>query len=225
MNVRFFAGTKKEYLSLATHNPQALYFCADTQELYWGDMCLSDGIRVVETKADLPSLDTAADGIVYYVTKTRNAYTLSPDRTYWIQTIYAPVHKAEEVDESEVYETVTTVGLVRDLINKLRDDIAKDLENIEVPELDNYALKSDLADKANVDHNHNDLYEAKGAAEAVKNELLNGAGDAFNTLKELGDLIKDNVEAIDALESLAAGKADKDHEHTQYLTADNIIFN
>ena len=54
-----------------------------------------------------------------------------------------------------------------------------------------------------------DLYEVKGAAEAVKNELLNGAGEAYDTLKELGDLIKTNVDAIDALETIATGKVSK----------------
>lgn len=51
-------------------------------------------------------------------------------------------------------------------------------------------------------------------AENVKNDLLNGAGGAYDTLKELGDLIDENTDAIDALEAVAAGKADKVHTHT-----------
>jgi hypothetical protein len=54
---------------------------------------------------------------------------------------------------------------------------------------------------------------ATNAANAVKNDLLNGAGDAYDTLKELGDLIVDNQDAIDALETVATGKADKIHTH------------
>jgi len=54
---------------------------------------------------------------------------------------------------------------------------------------------------------------ASTAAAAVKNDLLNGAGEAYDTLKELGDLIGDNADAIDALETVAAGKADKSHTH------------
>ncbi len=61
------------------------------------------------------------------------------------------------------------------------------------------------------------LTEAKSyadtAATKVKNDLLNGAGTAYDTLKELGDLISENVDAIDALETVAAGKADKTHSH------------
>lgn len=45
------------------------------------------------------------------------------------------------------------------------------------------------------------------SAENVKNDLLNGAGEAYDTLKELGDLINENVDAINALEAIAAGKA------------------
>ena len=54
---------------------------------------------------------------------------------------------------------------------------------------------------------------ADSAANAIKNDLLNGAGGAYDTLKELGDLIDDNTDAIDALETVAAGKADKTHSH------------
>jgi hypothetical protein len=39
----------------------------------------------------------------------------------------------------------------------------------------------------------------------LKNELLGGAGEAFDTLKELQQIIEDNREGIDALEALAAG--------------------
>lgn len=54
---------------------------------------------------------------------------------------------------------------------------------------------------------------ATNAATAVKNDLLNGAGTAYDTLKELGDLIDDNKDAIDALEDIASGKANADHDH------------
>ena len=60
---------------------------------------------------------------------------------------------------------------------------------------------------------------ADSAATTVKNDLLNGAGDAYDTLKELGDLITENTNALDVLETVATGKADADHTHEgQYLT-------
>lgn len=54
---------------------------------------------------------------------------------------------------------------------------------------------------------------ATTAANTVKNDLLNGAGTAYDTLKELGDLIVDNQDAIEALETIASGKADATHSH------------
>lgn len=84
------------------------------------------------------------------------------------------------------------------------------------------------AGKSDSTHNHDTAYDAKGAAASalasaktyadsvaatVKNDLLNGAGTAYDTLKELGDLIVDNADAIEALETIASGKADASHSH------------
>jgi hypothetical protein len=64
---------------------------------------------------------------------------------------------------------------------------------------------------------NNNLTEAKqyadDVAKNVKNDLLNGAGDAYDTLKELGTLIDENTDAIGALETVATGKADSVHTH------------
>ncbi len=43
------------------------------------------------------------------------------------------------------------------------------------------------------------------AKQAVKNDLLGGAGTAYDTLKELADLIETNKTAIEALQTIAAG--------------------
>lgn len=63
----------------------------------------------------------------------------------------------------------------------------------------------------------NKLSEAKSyadtAANKVKNDLLNGAGAAYDTLKELSELIIDNQDAIDVLENVAVGKANATHTH------------
>lgn len=47
--------------------------------------------------------------------------------------------------------------------------------------------------------------EINGAAQQVKDDLLGGAGEAYDTLKELADLITDNKDAIDALKEIAGG--------------------
>ena len=53
------------------------------------------------------------------------------------------------------------------------------------------------------------------AKQAVKNDLLGGAGTAYDTLKELADLIETNKTAIEALQALAAG-------HVKYDAAQNL---
>ena len=72
-----------------------------------------------------------------------------------------------------------------------------------------YETKSDASAK---------LEEAKlyadTTATAIKNDLLNGAGEAYDTLKELGELIDDNKDALDALIEVATNKADKEHTHS-----------
>lgn len=118
-NVRFYSGTRAQYDSLVSHNPLALYFCEDTGELFKGDICLSDGVRIVPTRADLPECSCAADGIVYFIAETKSGFMISPDRTEWLQTIYAPVTDAYAIPEEEMYTTVTTVGAVRDIEAKI----------------------------------------------------------------------------------------------------------
>lgn len=136
MNVRFFAGTRAQYDSLpAPRNPLGLYFCADTQELFWADRLLTDGMRVVEKFTDLPEPTKAADGVVYYVNETRNGYVVPHGTTEWLQTIYAPALDVSSVPENEIYNTVTTVGAVRDIEAKIYgiiDKLDERIANIEI---------------------------------------------------------------------------------------------
>ena len=129
-NVRFIKTTKIKYLNRDTYDENALYFCQDTNEIFKGSKVYTDGIRVIATKADLPECKCAADGVVYYITETRNGYTLSPDRTEWLQTIYAPVTDAYTVPESEIYNTVTTVGAVRDIENAIYTYVDQEIANV-----------------------------------------------------------------------------------------------
>lgn len=119
-NVRFVRTTKEKWLNKTEYDPLALYFCEDSGEMFKGNQVYTDGIRVIPTYADLPSYSTAADGVVYYITKTRNGYVMAPDRSGWLQTIYAPVTNIEDVPEGEEYNVVATVGAVRDLESELR---------------------------------------------------------------------------------------------------------
>lgn len=131
-NVRFIRTTKAKYLSKDAYDPLALYFCEDTNEIFKGDAVYTDGIRVIQAKSDLPECPCAADGVVYYISETRNGYILSPDRTEWLQTIYAPALDIEAIPEGEEYNVVTTVGAVRDIEQKIYDYIDQEIDNINV---------------------------------------------------------------------------------------------
>lgn len=100
--------------------------------------------------------------------------------------------------QNEIYINNVPEGtLVK--IEKLSDDV-------EYHTLDENFIPDTIARKAYVDE----------ACSIIKNDLLNGAGDAYDTLKELGDLIDDNHDAIDALEVIADSKADAKHSHNYY---------
>ena len=65
------------------------------------------------------------------------------------------------------------------------------------------------------------LATAKEYSDKIKNDLLNGAGAAYDTLKELGELIDENHNAIEALETIASGKADISTVPTNWINGSN----
>lgn len=95
-------------------------------------------------------------------------------------------------------------------------------------------LKKAISGKADATHNHDDSYDAKGSAdtalESAKTysdegiaKLLNNSTDAVDSIYELRDAMQENADAIDALNSIAAGKANKDHSHDdRYYTEEEI---
>lgn len=126
-NVRFVKTTKEKWLNRDTYDENALYFCINTNEIFKGSDAYTHGMTVVPTKSDLPECPCAADGVVYFVAETGSGYMMSPDRTEWLQTIYAPVTDAYTIPEEEMYTTVTTVGAVRDIENKIYNYIDQEV--------------------------------------------------------------------------------------------------
>ncbi len=157
---------------------------------------------------------------------TENLSTLKIHRL--TQEQYDRELEAGRIDENAIYLTpdeeidmsiYATVEQLNEKANTIHTHEISDIAN----------LQSTLDEKASTSHNHDSAYDVKGAANSalteakayadtvgntVKNDLLNGADTAYDTLKELGDLINENVNAIDALETIASGKADAVHTHT-----------
>lgn len=55
------------------------------------------------------------------------------------------------------------------------------------------------------------------AKAAVKDDLLNGAGEAYDTLKELGDLIDENKEILDVLKEAQADWNQNNSASPEYI--------
>jgi predicted ribosome quality control (RQC) complex YloA/Tae2 family protein len=109
---------------------------------------------------------------------------------------------------------------------KIGDNVShfNDLEYVDKPITDALSQKADKSELNSVNaaqlngktatEIENTLKKyADEAANIVKNDLLNGAEDAYDTLKDLGDLINENTTALDALKLTASGKADLIHSH------------
>ena len=90
-NVRFVRTTKAKQISRQEYDNNALYFCTDSGELYRSNQLLSDGVRIVQTYAELPRLEEAADGVMYYTEDSQKGYILNSGRDGWIQILYAPI--------------------------------------------------------------------------------------------------------------------------------------
>lgn len=85
-------------------------------------------------------------------------------------------------------------------------------------------LQDALNAKSDSTHNHDNAYDAKGAADTALSsantytdgkiaELLNNSSEAVDSIYELRDAMEDNADAIEALQSIAAGKANATHSH------------
>lgn len=88
IKVSYKQGTKATYLSLLSRNPNALYFCTDTKELFRGDDLYSDGLRLVESYSTLPSPALAADGILYFCKDNSCGYVLNEARSEWLPVVH-----------------------------------------------------------------------------------------------------------------------------------------
>ena len=153
-----------------------------------------DGLDEIENNIDSLN-EHAANGDIHFTADERNK----------LKNIEAGANKT--VVDSAVSDTSTNP--VQNMVIKAYVDDA--ISNIDIPSIDGLATES-YSDTA-----------ATNAANKVKNDLLNGAGAAYDTLKELGDLIDDNQDAIDALETVASGKADAEHTH-DWETIENRPF-
>jgi len=95
-------------------------------------------------------------------------------------------------------------------LETLKDSVNGNTSNIE-------AAQAEISNLKTAVENTTSLVDSKitEAKQAVKDDLLGGAGAAYDTLKELADLIAGNQDAITALQTIAAG-------HVKYGAAQEL---
>ena len=163
-----------------------------------GSVTIADGIITVN--------DDSHNHVIANVDGLQDALDAKSDATHNHDDVY---YTEAEID-TKVSEINTTIEKIVDgstVIENATHAVSADSATQDSAGnviVDTYETKADATSK---------LTEAKAYADGIKNDLLNGAGEAYDTLKELGDLIVDNADAIDALETIATGKADAVHTH------------
>ena len=170
-----------------------------------------------ETKEDsqakydeLSSEKKDKDIIVTYADSTRTT------TTHTSQEIYAAINEGTTVyfnNGGTNFHYLEGASSVVNFYNCFYNNsvMQADVYEIRGNKITNTHFQSNIIKQSDIDTSVNKL----------KNDLLNGAGDAYDTLKELGDLIDENQDAIDALESIAVNKADKEHTHDEYETKED----
>ena len=201
-NVRFFFGTKERYLSLYPHNSKALYFCADTSELFWGDLPLSGGSRLVLSKDQLPTPELTAEGVVYYTVDTHDGYLFDRASGEWLLVVNGSA-QAPIVDLKEYYTKEEVETLVEEAITALTT--ANDFITSEELTEKGYATEAYVLEKileVNLGHNceHGPAVDLSGYA--TRDELAEAIAAIVHPTVDLTDYAtKEFVEeAVGAIE-------------------------
>ena len=183
---------------------------SSSDDVYFGQdmtLCLTD---VVNDKAD--------------VEHTHTGYAVTNHSHSEYATTTALAGKADTNHTHSEYATVSELNGKANIVHT-HDDKA-DVDHVHDYAASNHT-HTGVYDPAGTAQNkaNEALVSAKAYADDIKNDLLNGAGGAYDTLKELGDLIDNNSDAIDALETVASGKADYNHTHSTYAPVDHVHSN
>ena len=135
-NVRFVSTTQNKQDNREEYDDNALYFCKDSGALYRGSQLLSDGARIVESYADLPDFNVAADGIIYYTEDTQNGYLLNGTRDSWVKIINAPTTDISLVPEEEKDKVPVAVGGLIDAINETKNYVDEKISSSSAGSID-----------------------------------------------------------------------------------------
>lgn len=194
------------------------YIFDGTADINIPDTALGGDMELTMAEYQALSEEEKMNGLTYYITDvdgnmpviviTKEEYDALGDEKYSDGNIYLI---SDDVGDwtatGVVYDNkvsgleATNVGAALDELDKKIEDIIGGSFSSDSAEKDGdgniitetYETKTDANQK---------LIDAKAYADNVKNDLLNGAGEAYDTLKELGELIDENKDALEALEEI-----------------------
>ena len=135
-NVRFIRTTKAKQINRQEYDNNALYFCTDSGELYRSNQLLSDGIRTVQSYAELPEFVEAADGVMYYTEDTQRGYVLNLTRDGWTQVIYTPVTDINAVPEGDRDSVIVTAEGLLNAIGDTKAYVDEKISSIDAGNVD-----------------------------------------------------------------------------------------
>ena len=123
----------------------------------------------------------------------------------------AAVETASSTNTGEITTLKSSVSTLQGNISTIQGKVAELEESIK----NSTGIDDTKASTTTTYSSNKIVSEINAAKQAVKNEILDGAGDAYDTLKELSALIVENKGLIEAFEQVAAG-------HVKFDGAQNL---
>lgn len=167
--------------------------------------------RTINSKIGALTSLTTSDKttIVAAINEVRQSISSFSDTVNSFSTRLGTAETGISTNKSELATAKANISTLQGTVGALEDAVDALEEAVNRTEINDNAVSTDTAWSSS--KTNSVINDAK---QAVKNEILNGAGTAYDTLKELADLIITNASAIEALTALAAGHVRYDEAQT-----------
>lgn len=109
-------GNQVDYNNMETKNPNILYFCSDTRNIYKGEELYTDGVRAVTARPSTPAV-----GVFYYITDIEGSKKLEfYNGTTWTTVVPEIV---DTIDNKVTNDQLATAKSVYDFVMEVIDSI------------------------------------------------------------------------------------------------------
>lgn len=175
--VQFLYGTKDVYDALSVKNENTLYFLTDTFEIYKGNNLYTRSYEVAESSLDV---QTAKENYLYVFKKTGQ---LAIYNGAYYEYLTPPISTNIATDKED---SIPTVGAVQAIMATLEEAITANSSKIANSDK-NIAANAEAIAVLNAGPEVTGSVANTAAAEVAK--IVNGAGEGFDTLKDIAEWI------------------------------------